>query len=553
VTHRVALLLLLLLAALAMGRSLQNGWIQDDPPLILNNSRVHAVSGLWNGFTEAYWPPPSQGGLYRPLARSSATAIWILSGGELWAFRLAGLLLYLVTVLAVWAMARELLAPGQAWIAAALFAVHPVHTEAVAIAVDQGELVVALAAAVSVVAWLRWRKGELRDGVAFAILGAAYFVALGFKENGLILPALLVATELCIPGPELVPGRRRWSTIAALSLFGVAWWSLRAAVLGGLAGAAPAEGLRGVSLRGRALTMLGVVGEWARLLVWPAHLQGDYSPWEIVPFDQWRAEQTAGVVLCLAFIGALALAWRRHRGVALALIWTALALAPVSNLVIPTGILLAERTLFLASVGVVIAVAAVIPDAVWHDRRRALVGGALALVLGAGIVKSFTRMAIYRDLDSSIEAMAHDAPDSWRTMMIVGIRRMETGHRTEGERLLAAAHTAWPASPRPIQLLAFYHRLGGRCAEAIPFLEESLRLDAADRWTRLPYVTCLLDVGRYGDAAAAARAGAGEDENGIALGRAALVADSALRVGAPPHTVRLPPIRGGLTLVGSSP
>ena len=552
-TQRVALLLLLLLATLAMGRSLRNGWIQDDPPLILNNPRVHEVSGLWSGFTEAYWPPPSQGGLYRPLARSSATTIWILSGGALWAFRLAGLLLYLVTVVAVWALARELLAPGQAWVAAALFAVHPVHTEAVGIAIDQGELVVALAAAVSVVAWLRWRRGELPDGATFGILGAAYFVALGFKENALILPALLVATELCIPTTGAIPPRRRWSIVGGLALFGALWWSIRAAVLGGLAGAAPAEGLRGVSFGGRALTMLGVVPEWARLFVWPAHLQGDYSPWEIAPFDQWRVEQTAGLVICIAFVGALALAWRKHRGVALALLWTALALAPVSNLVIPTGILLAERTLFLASVGAVIALAALVPESVWSGGRRQVAWGVLGLLLAAGIVKSFTRMATYRDLDASIEALAHDAPASWRTMMIVGIRRMETGHRDEGEQLLAAAHAAWPASPRPIQLLAFYHRLGGRCADAIPYLEESLKLDAADSWTRLPYVACLLDLGRYADAEAAARAGAGQDENGVALGHAAAVADSALRVGAAPHTVRLPPIRGGLTLVGTAP
>lgn len=552
-TRRTALLTLTLLATLAMGRSLGNGWVQDDAPLILNNARVHEVRGLWSGFTEAYWPPPSPGGLYRPLARTTATALWLASAGALWVFRVAGLLLYVAAVLAVWALARELLTPAQAWIAAALFAVHPVHTEAVAIAVDQGEVVVALAAALSVIAWLRWRRGELGTGTTFTILGAAYVLALGFKENALILPGLLVAAEVVLPGTSLVTRRARWNGIGGLVLFGGAWWTVRAVVLGDLAGAAPAEGLRGVGFVERGLTMLGVVGEWARLLVWPAHLQGDYSPWEIAPFDQWRAEQTAGLLLCLAFGAAFVLAWRRHRGVAFALLWTALALAPVSNLVIPTGILLAERTLFLASVGVVIAAAALVPDAFWRDGRRYLAGSAVGLLLAAGTARSFHRMAVYRDLDSSVEALAHDAPKSWRTMMIVGIRRMETGHRAEGERLLASAHTAWPASPRPVQLLAFYHRLGGRCAEAIPFLEESLLMDPADQWTRLPYVACLLDLGRYADAATAARLGAGSTEQGLALAHAAVVADDALRLHAPVHSVRLPPVRGGLTLVGTAP
>ncbi|HWA41386.1 MAG TPA: hypothetical protein VG712_07240, partial [Gemmatimonadales bacterium] len=413
-SRRVALLALILLAVVAMGRSLQNGWIQDDAPLILNNPAVHEASGLWSGFTEAYWPPPSTGGLYRPLARTTATFLWMGSGGALWVFRLAGLLLYIATVLAVWALARELLAPHQAWVAAALFAVHPVHTEAAAIAVDQGELVVTLCAALAVVVWLRWRRGELRAAPAYAALIAAYLTALGFKENGLIIPALLGAAEVSLRGPVIVTTRRRWSVLGALALVGAAWWSVRAAVLGGVAGAAPAEGLRGAGLPARALTMLGVVPEWARLLLWPAHLQGDYSPWEITPFAHWATEQTLGLLLVAAFATASVIAWRRHRGAAFGLAWVAIALAPVSNVIIPTGVLLAERTLFLASTGVVLVVAALIPERAWSGHRRPILAGAIGLLLVAGAARSVTRMGIYRDLDSSVEALGRDAPDSWR-------------------------------------------------------------------------------------------------------------------------------------------
>jgi hypothetical protein len=78
-------------------------------------------------------------------------------------------------------------------------------------------------------------------------------------------------------------------------------------------------------------------------------------------------------------------------------------------------------------------------------------------------------------------------------------------------------------------------------------------MDPADQWTRLPYVACLLDLGRYADAATAARLGAGSTEQGLALAHAAVVADDALRAHAPVHSVRLPPVRGGLTLVGTAP
>lgn len=545
---------LALLAFAAMGGALASGWVQDDAPLIERNARVHEASGLWSGFTEAYWPPPSQGGLYRPLARTAHTALWLIGGGARLPFVLADLALYLGAVLAVWALARTWWSGAPAFVAAALFAVHPVHVEVVATAVNQGESVVAIAAALSALLWIRRRNGAISALPATAAIAALYLVALGFKEHALVLPLLLVTIELCFPVAYEGPARARWRDLGILGLIGAGWWSVRAVVLGGLAGAAPVEGLRNEGVLHRALTMLGVAGEWLRLLVWPAHLQGDYSPWEIAPYSRWAGEQTIGlVVVCLALV-AFVVAWRHSRPIAFALAWTAIALAPVSNLVIPTGILLAERTLFLASIGVVLLAAPAGAGDLWKARRGKLPAAvilAVIVLLAAG--RSGARMPIYRDRDTYLAALRQDAPKSWRVMVGAGIAEMERGDRAEGERLLAAAHTAWPASPRPLQLLAFYHRLGGRCEAAIPFLEESLRLDPTDTWTRLPYVSCLLDLGRYPEARAAAELGAGEDENGVALRRAAAVADSALAAGAPPHTVRLPPIRGGLTLVGSAP
>lgn len=552
---RWELLALLALALLAMGGSVRNGWIQDDPPLIEYNPRVHEITGLWSGFTEAYWPPPSPGGLYRPLARTVATLQWLAGDGSVLVFRGVGLALYLALVLAVYAVARQLLPPSPAWAAAALFAVHPVHVEAVAVAVDQGELVVALAACAVTLLWLRLGRGAEDPRMATALTAGTILVALGFKEHAMVLPFLPLALECTVLRGGPAEGRRaRWTGIAALIVVALAWWGIRALVLGGIAGAAPAEGLRGEPIGARALTMLGVAGEWVRLLVWPARLQGDYAPWEIAPYVWWSAEQTAGLLALLAFGLALALAWRRRPALAFALLWVALALAPVSNIVIPTGILLAERTLVLASVGVVLPLAWLL-DA--GGRRLAipprLLTGLLAALLLAGAIRSATRMTVFRDRTTYLEALRRDAPASWRTMVGAGIAVTEGGDPEGGERLFREAHALWPAAPRPIQMIAFYARLGGDCAKAVPLLEQSLWLQPDDRWTRLPLVACLLDLGRYDDARRTAVADTAPDLNGRALRAAAATADSARRVHAPPHTVRLAPIRGGLVLIGTPP
>jgi hypothetical protein len=543
--------LLLLLGTLAMGRGLANGWVHDDVPLIEKKPAVHEWSGLWTGFVEPVWAPPSDGGLYRPLSRTLHTLQWMIGSGSRPVFTATNLLLYLLLILAVYQLARELLTAPQAWVAAALFAVHPVHVEVAALAVNQGETLVAMLAALSGVVWIRWRRGALGGWPSAALLVAMLVVALGFKEHALVLPLLLAGWELLLPVGTRRERATRVVALAGLLAIGAAWWMLRASILGGVAGAAPVEGLRGLGLVPRALTMLGVVGEWARLLLWPAHLQGDYSPWEIAPWGGWASEQTAGAIGLASVALGFGLAWRRNRPVAIGILWTAIALAPVSNLLIPTGILLAERTLMLPSIGAMLVLGAMIPGRLWDEgpwRVPALAGLGSLVILGT--LHSASRMGVWKDRPTYVASLEVDAPESWRTMVDVGIEEMDAGNKVEGEALLLRAHATWPGSPRPLQILAIYYRLDGLCAPAVPLLYQSLRLRSDDRYSRLCLVTCLLDLGRYQEARAVAAVDTTPDRNGLALANAIRVADSAAAAGAPAHSVRLPPILGGLTQVG---
>jgi hypothetical protein len=102
--------------------------------------------------------------------------------------------------------------------------------------------------------------------------------------------------------------------------------AVRAAVLGSnVIGTYTADALSGTGLFGRARTMLGVVGEWARLLLWPGRLQADYGLNEIVPAQSFGAAQWIGAGLAGAVIAGaiLALAWRRPEGASGAVRWLA--------------------------------------------------------------------------------------------------------------------------------------------------------------------------------------------------------------------------------------
>ena len=355
-----------LLAIGASAPSLPNVFVQDDIPVVLKNQDNHTISTPWTAFTRPYWPKPFSPDLYRPLMSVGLATQWVAGGGSPVVFRVTSILLYVASAVAFFWLAAMLLPVEAAWVAAALFAVHPVHVEAVAVAVNQGELIVGLIATLWVGMYIgARRRGDLgvRSSIGFV---ATYLVACFFKENAVILPGLLIAAEMTVirddrPFMSRVAAVR--PLVLALAATGLAFLSVRSAVLDNVVGSFTAEGLQGLSAGQRALTMLGVVPEWLRLFAWPAHLQADYSPQEITGALAWGTAQTLGLfILASAVIGALAA--RRTAPVAtFGIIWVAIALFPVSNVLVPTGIVLAERTLYLASVGFLLIVGALLPAA----------------------------------------------------------------------------------------------------------------------------------------------------------------------------------------------
>ena len=127
----------MLLALLAMVWMLGNQFVQDDAGVMVDNALLRHWSGVWEAFASSYWPPRDSHELYRPLSIAWYTIQWQLGGGAPTLFRLVSLALYAAVTLAVWRLLLQLVPPGAAWVGAALFAVHPVHTEALVIAVNQ--------------------------------------------------------------------------------------------------------------------------------------------------------------------------------------------------------------------------------------------------------------------------------------------------------------------------------------------------------------------------------------------------------------------------------
>ena len=539
-----------LLAIAASAASLPNVFVQDDIPVVLKNQDNHSINAPWKAFTRPYWPKPFSPDLYRPLMSVGLATQWVAGGGKPVVFRALSVLLYAASAVAFFWLAAMLLPVEAAWVAATLFAVHPVHVEAVAVAVNQGELIVGLIATLWVGSYiLARRRGDLSPRVCVGFV-VTYLATCFFKENAVILPGLLVAAEITV----IRDPRPFWTRVAAvrplvlaLAATGLAFLTVRSSVLDNAVGSFTAEGLQGLTAGQRALTMLGVVPEWVRLFIWPAHLQADYSPQEITGALSWGTAQTLGIfLLAAAVIGALA-ARRTAPVVTFGLIWVGIALFPVSNVLVPTGIVLAERTLYLATVGFLLVVGALLPSvfaavAAAHPLIRRGSVAALALLLVAGAVASARRQRTWANPFAQSAQLLIDAPLSYRSHYGAASLLWEGHQREASEIEYQRALKLFPRSFAVPRELADRLRLEARCKEAIPLYQQALRYAPDLNEVRSSLIACLMYEGRYAEARSQARIGLSVDGGGadsVNLRNFRATAERAMREKAAPGTVRL--------------
>jgi hypothetical protein len=492
VTPRRAAIAAALLAAAVAAPSIQNGFVGDDHWIIAERPFLQQPPSLGAVLREPYWPLGFGGSLWRPAVllsyavdyRISRSPQWFHAMNLIWAALAAGLLTLL---------ACELVGLAIGLAAGLLFAIHPVHVEAVANVVGRAELMAATGYALALLCAIRAeRRPAYLVGTA---LGAGFAIA--SKELAATLPAAVL----------LVYVARRTSIRAALVPAAVAlvpiigYYILHAFVGAGILSAGgTAPGLEGLNLIQRAWGMLPVSLQWWRLLLFPAHLSADYSPGDIVVSTAFTPLHLLGAVVWGA---AGWIAWRyraRVPAIAVGLVWLIVTVSPVANIVAPTELLVAERTLYLPSFGITLAVAAAGAALPWPARRRVAL---LAAVLILGLARSVTRISVWHDDETHFQALNRDAPRSYRTLWLVGKDEFQAGRWGTGERLLNQAIAFAPSVTGPRFDLAGFYAKAGMWAPAVRQLQAAIAVDSgfAQAWTLLP--RALLAAG---DTAGAVRA-----------------------------------------------
>jgi tetratricopeptide (TPR) repeat protein len=489
-----------------------NEFVLDDTRLIRDNLRIRALANVPHLLASSYWDLSGPQALYRPLVLVSYAVNYAIHGLSPSGYTAVNIALHAAVSVLLFALVRAiggtLFAAGVAGIA---FAVHPVHTEAVAGISGRPELLAAVFYLLAMHLHRRAAAGGARAAYRAGTL-ACFACALLSKESAMTLILILpVMDALCSTEGADAPLARPRARLARdyLPLLGVAvgYLMMRRAVLGGITIAegaiapldnplvaittAPLGERVGATAAQAVMTAFAVIAEYARLLTWPALLSPDYS------YNQIPLVTTAldirfvvGLALCTACIGGVVMLWRRSPLAAFGLAFLALTFSIVSNFVITIGTICAERLMYLPSAGALVAAAM---GAEWltgnRPVRRRVVVGMVAVLILLGASRTWTRNRDWHSEDTLWSAAVTAAPNSARVqseyariLMARGEDAAQAGRRDAAEQLYSQSQSHFEASLKiypsyspAIEGLAMIHSLHDRFDDAIVLYERSLR------------------------------------------------------------------------------
>jgi len=448
-------------AFLSYANALGGGFVWDDIYLVLKNPYIKGIDNIAALFTSGYWASIGKtGGLYRPLTMLSFLIENSVAGSSPWLYHLDNILLHALAATLVYLVAGRLLSDVHSaapLFAGLLFAVHPVHVEAVSWISGRAELLSAVFFLSAFLAFLHPTRRFVRREVS-AVL---FLLGLLCKETSVMLPVIVIL-YLVIIGKER--GLKHLAvSVAPYLIVLAAYIPVRLTILRGHIG--PQFQMFGaVDGYHTFLTMMKAGFQYVRLTLFPADLRVAYifpPPGTILDYQ---------VILFITLLIALiALSGRLNRAYPLTLfliLWFVVALLPVSNL-IPTEVIMTERALYLPSVGVCILIGTLFASALSADRRITAVSAAIVMVLMAAITISRTPVWCNQELFTKEQLILH-------------------------EKLVED----FPEEPAAYVKLADSYMALGDARKAGPLYEKALELDPADCGAHYGLANSLRSVGR---------------------------------------------------------
>jgi tetratricopeptide (TPR) repeat protein len=420
--HLLAGAALCLVTLLAYSNSFQSGFVVDNNSLILNDPRIRDASAENVGkiFEHSYFWPTSEVGLYRPVTTLSYLFNYdVLGNGETPAgYHWINYILHSFNVLLLYALALRLL--RKFWPAvfiAALWAVHPVLTESVTNIIGRSDLLAGIAVLGGLLLYLKSAEAAgWRVYAWLCALVAVTTVGVFSKESAVAILGVIVLYEIAFwSGRERLRGL--YLGCAAVAIPIVVMLIQRARVL---AASPPAQfsfvdnPLQGASFFKARMTALAVGAKYLWLLLWPAKLSADYSYSQIPIASGTFHDWIAWLAVAVVFVAA-AMQFRANRLYFFFGMFAFLTFAPVANILFFTGTIMAERFLYLPTVGFAACGVMVLYSISERTKVRLVAPIALGVIVVALGIRTWERNIDWKDDVTLASASVGTSPNSFKT------------------------------------------------------------------------------------------------------------------------------------------
>lgn len=338
--------------------SLSFDFAYDDTIQIIYNPQVTSSSSL-KSLTVSFKEPTPPGNLYRPLTTASYAANFLISGLNPGFFHLTNVLIYILVCYLVFCVALKLFSNKEtALVTSLIFAVHPLHTEAVANITGRAELLSALFLLPCFLLAHSACSSGRRISLKALTSGILFLLAAFSKESALAAAPLVLAFPF-VCSNRRVESIKFFALIPILTaLMGGAgvYLSLRYGILGPNVLLRtdnliwPENPLFNMPLAQRVIPSIKILGDYLLLMLIPLHQSIDYS---LMP-DEFMAQVYSLSGACSILLVLLSLIFilsSRNLPARYAAIWIFLSFALTINLILPIGTIMGERLAFFPSVG----------------------------------------------------------------------------------------------------------------------------------------------------------------------------------------------------------
>jgi Flp pilus assembly protein TadD len=473
------LAVLLLLAVVPYANTLTNSFVYDDSEQILANPYIRNWKYLPEIFGSNVWSFLGAAGVtnhYRPLMTLSYLVCYQVFGLLPFGFHLVNIALHAGVVWLVFGVSIRLFGNRTlAFVSAALFALHPIHTESVAWVAAVTDLQLTFFYLLTFWLFLRLSDpgGSAKRMLAMA---ASFLLTLFAKEQAATLPVVAMVYEHFYRADRgSTTLKQKLARYGPLWLLAFAYIAFRVQLLGSVA---PVLRRVLVSWPEAILSGFALTGQYVWKLLWPV---------ELCAFYVFRRSESLFEPAVLTGIGVMALLgflfyslWRTDRNASLALLWFALTLGPVLNARWMSANVFAERYLYLPSVGFCWLVGWLWTRAWAAAEPRPLAKRALVALLcvvgllyGARVV---TRNRDWRNDEVLFTETLRLSPDAYLIRMNLGVVYWNRGEHAAAVREWQTALPYNPDDPILLNNLGLARAHEGKLSEAEALFRQAMQV-----------------------------------------------------------------------------